>query len=732
MMTTTFTTILDLILRVSLLFGAAALLSWLLRRGSAATRHLVWTLAIAGSLALPLAMFAPRVELPLLPAAARAMTGADTSEAEPANSPVSSATARAQSVPAPDAAFSRRPRSSAAPIASRSRQISETGLSRDAEGRGLWGLGAAQLALIAWSVGFVAVLLRLALGTARMRFIARRARPLSGGPWLRLAERLAGALGVRHRVIFLEGARSAMPMTWGILRPRVLLPEAVSEWPASRQRVVLLHELAHVKRRDCLTQLLAQAACALYWFNPLAWLAARRLRAEREHACDDLVLASGTRGSDYADHLLEIARSMRSVAFPTWAAVAMAHRSQLEGRLMAILDPEVPRRFPTRRRSVALAATVGVITVPIALITPVPRAAEVVTNIESSYVESQTVPPPAAPAAKPQPAVKEAAASPATQATAVSKASSAEIASAAQTAVTATASSERFETTLVAIGRSIGYGLGQAVGEGIGEGTGRDISAGIGDAIGQAVGGVAGGVQGGVQGGVKSDVTAKKEERRDPRAVAALVEALKDSDKEVREHAMAALSNMRAPEALDAIRSALKDQNPSVREQAAFALGQYRDRASVDALAAALKDTSGDVREQAVFALGQIGDARASDAIAAALKDADASVREQAAFALGQIRHVPSVDALAAALKDASASVREQAAFALGQIGDRRAIDPLIGALRDESVSVREQAAFALGQIGDPRAIDGLMAALKDASAEVRRQAAFALGQLGK
>ena len=175
---------------------------------------------------------------------------------------------------------------------------------------------------------------------------------------------------------FLSGDEDAMPMAWGLMRARVLLPAEAEDWPLDRQRVVLLHELAHVKRRDCVTQMLAHLACATYWFNPFVWLAAQRLRAERERACDDLVLAAGTRGSDYADHLLDIARSLRSGAWPTWSAVTMAHRSQLEGRLMAILDPALPRRSPTRR-AVAAFATVAMVTiVSLAGVRAVAKAAE--------------------------------------------------------------------------------------------------------------------------------------------------------------------------------------------------------------------------------------------------------------------------------------------------------------------------------------------------------------------
>ena len=130
-----------------------------------------------------------------------------------------------------------------------------------------------------------------------------------------------------------------MPMTWGWLRPVVLLPIDSKSWPVERRRVVLLHELAHVKRLDCLTQQLAQLSCAVYWFNPLSWWAGFRMMVERERACDDLVLLLGSRPSEYAGHLLVLAREQRGKRGLSMAAVAMARGANLEGRLRAILDP---------------------------------------------------------------------------------------------------------------------------------------------------------------------------------------------------------------------------------------------------------------------------------------------------------------------------------------------------------------------------------------------------------
>jgi uncharacterized protein (TIGR03435 family) len=158
-------------------------------------------------------------------------------------------------------------------------------------------------------------------------------------------------------------------MVCGFWRSLIVMPPSAAHWSPDRFRVVVLHELAHVKRRDCLTQILTQMVCAIYWFNPLIWIAARKLREERERACDDFVLAAGTKGSDYAGHLLEIARTMRPrLTSPlAGAGLAMAHRSQLEGRLLAILDPAI-RRSPAFYGRTAAIGAILVVSIPVAAV----------------------------------------------------------------------------------------------------------------------------------------------------------------------------------------------------------------------------------------------------------------------------------------------------------------------------------------------------------------------------
>jgi hypothetical protein len=136
--------------------------------------------------------------------------------------------------------------------------------------------------------------------------------------------------------------------------------------------VVLLHELAHVARRDCLVQTLAMVCCAAYWFHPGAWWAARKMREEREQACDDRVLAAGARASDYAGHLLDVARGYRAPLCA--AAIAMAAPSQLEGRVRAVLEPRRDRRAVTRKTGAVCAGAVLLASLPLAAVSPSERA----------------------------------------------------------------------------------------------------------------------------------------------------------------------------------------------------------------------------------------------------------------------------------------------------------------------------------------------------------------------
>lgn len=328
--------------------GAAVLA---LRRASAAARHLVWRLAFVGLLALPaLAAVLPlwRVPLPGLMAVSPAPEPVRQKQAQ-APLPVSSASFQ---VPAPTVSAA-----------------ASSGELGSAQAGGL-AISWRTAALAIWLAGALAMLGSLAVALARVRWQRRHARLITDEAWTGLLDRVCTDLGITRPVELLAGGEQAMPMTWGWRRPAVLLPASAESWPEPRRRAVLLHELAHVARGDYLTQLAAEVARSLYWFNPLVWRAARRLRLESEHACDDRVLAAGTRASDYAGELLDIARSLRAVRAVAPAGLAMARPSELTGRLLAVLDGERNRRCISRRFTLPAWLATACLVIPLAALTP--------------------------------------------------------------------------------------------------------------------------------------------------------------------------------------------------------------------------------------------------------------------------------------------------------------------------------------------------------------------------
>ncbi|HYK01138.1 MAG TPA: M56 family metallopeptidase [Thermoanaerobaculia bacterium] len=215
------------------------------------------------------------------------------------------------------------------------------------------------LAIALVALAFLGHMLTGMIGVA---FVARKARDLESDVALLALDDVRGQLGLKADVRLLQSSRVSVPVIWGLFRPVLLLPEDATSWSEERMRVVLLHELAHLKRVDGISLILTRIAISLFWFHPLAWSLERAGRNECERACDDLVLASGTRPSDYADHLLGIARTMP--AFDPFRAVtlAMSRKSQLEGRLLSILQPGVARRvFSGRGVAIACAVAVAIV-----------------------------------------------------------------------------------------------------------------------------------------------------------------------------------------------------------------------------------------------------------------------------------------------------------------------------------------------------------------------------------
>lgn len=360
----------DVFVKATLLLLLAAAGSLVLRRSSAALRHLVWALGCGGVLVLPVASVLlpnlrlagwPRFDTPVA-FNAQQISGEIVAMPTEQTAPTPPASA-APVVAAPIIAA---PVVGAPSVALQQNGERPVGFILTVDWK-VW-------VFLIWMSGVGVVLMLLVIGLARVWWLDQSTPPMEDESWLQLSADLSREIGLTRSVRLLQATGSTMPMTWGIRRPAILLPAEANDWTDDRRRDVLLHELAHVKRHDFLVQLIARVACAVYWFHPLVWLAATRLREERERACDDQVLRAGATPSAYATHLLEIARGLRAARATSLASVAMARPAQLATRLIDVLDTR--RRRDTLSPKSALPAWIAAIAVVVPLAAVAPRVAE--------------------------------------------------------------------------------------------------------------------------------------------------------------------------------------------------------------------------------------------------------------------------------------------------------------------------------------------------------------------
>jgi hypothetical protein len=205
---------------------------------------------------------------------------------------------------------------------------------------------AAPWVTIGYLLGALFMTARLALALQGGQRLRRAALPVTDPHLLASLRRRAAQLGLRRVPALAWCARCAAPAVVGVARPMVLLPVALSTGMTAAQiEAILAHELAHVRRLDPLVNLLQGLVEALLIFHPAVWFVSRRLRAERENCCDDMVLAAGSAPLDYVKSLVRAAELglPSGPATPPAGAAALAavgHPSQLRQRIIRLLQGE--------------------------------------------------------------------------------------------------------------------------------------------------------------------------------------------------------------------------------------------------------------------------------------------------------------------------------------------------------------------------------------------------------
>jgi TonB family protein len=203
-----------------------------------------------------------------------------------------------------------------------------------------------------WIAGMAILPMRLGVGYWRLAAVLRTATPADG-------------------FVFSD---VTVPLVAGLFRPVILMPRSVESWPLSQLAAALKHEMAHVERKDLWTNLMAQIACAVYWFHPLVWTVAQRMRDEQETACDDAVLGSGFEPASYAEALIATARSLTS----TNPIGCHMTQTTLKSRIARLFDNGLPRMSsPTTLRRTAVVFAAAIVTIALLNGNPQqPRAAD--------------------------------------------------------------------------------------------------------------------------------------------------------------------------------------------------------------------------------------------------------------------------------------------------------------------------------------------------------------------
>ena len=317
---------LSVLVKATAILLAGLVVTQLTRKARASVRHLV----IAAS-------FAALIALPLLLAAAPAMTIDVPVTASP-NAATAVTFNQTVTRPAVDSGS-----------ATQSRQLPAISI--------------ADALRALWLAGTIAFLIPVAAVLWKLSMIRRTGLPTV---WRREElSQLARERGVTRPVDVVEHEAVPGPMTFGVLRPLIVLPPDAREWDHAELRRALMHELEHIQRGDWLMQILARIVAACYWFHPMVWMAWRRLCLEAERSCDDAVVISEER-TDYAEQLVTLAQRMS--ATPVQPLLGMANRSDLSTRVTAVLDDRLHRG----RAGFALAAgTIAAAVVVVATIAPV-------------------------------------------------------------------------------------------------------------------------------------------------------------------------------------------------------------------------------------------------------------------------------------------------------------------------------------------------------------------------
>ncbi|MBI4557058.1 MAG: HEAT repeat domain-containing protein [Candidatus Hydrogenedentes bacterium] len=563
---------------------------------------------------------------------------------------------------------------------------------------------------MAYAGGVLLMLVRLAFALGGGKRLRRRSEPVDDATVLEALARQAKVIGLRFTPALAYCRQVLVPTVVGVLRPMILLPLSFANGLTPAQiELLLLHELAHIRRYDLLVNVLQRVAEALLFYHPAVWYVSRRIRLEREHCCDDLVLAYGGEAQAYAESLVHVA-SLAHGAASSAVLTATGKPSQLRERVLRMVGRSDPMPVRLNRGGLVLALMSLVVLISVSYLYA-QTAANEQTEEQSQSIAATTEPIPPKPTAEPRPKPS--------------------LAPQIQYVPPETAADMKARNILAVVQEPSQVEASDAEGAPHGPTVTRPLP---------------------------SDQNAKVTLPSPvPSNVAELFVQLEDPDWWLRKVAVQQIGEIgeerfkqagaaKAGPGKDPLLSRLvpkmikmlKDEDQRVQAAAAEALGKLGDPSAAKHLVAALKtqmtkegEVQADVGGAAAEALIKLGSDASLGMLRFALKDPDSSMKARAVRALMGLGTPECVALLVDEVRQNGGDFGERTGpdclDALKELGPERTVDPLLMALRSDTAEEVANVVRALGLVGGDRAFEAILELPEDAPLPVRRMTMSAL-----
>ncbi len=528
---------------------------------------------------------------------------------------------------------------------------------------------------LVWISGSLLLFLWILLGKLGVIWISCKSRPLSDERKIKILYSLKELSGIQRKVTLYYSPLTTVAINTGILRPRIILPGEALKWQDEQLKVVLLHELAHIKRMDNTFDLLSNAVTVLFWPNPLVWLVNSSLRAERERACDDAVLRAGTKASEYASQLMEVAASLGSRRRTLWQVATISQGSSLKERLICILDPKLNRKGVHLKIGILASLMIIALMLQVSALQIWDSSPKIATAVTPSELSPQT-----------------------TEEREVIPEESKEAEKPSDRIPTASDKDQPEYARIQALLKMLDHDDTKMRLEGV-----RALAL-----------------------------------LPDEKAVEPLILAMKNEVVGVRMVAVHALGEIDNPRARQELRNALYDSSSDIRLEAIKAIVKLSEEVAFPMMEEAMRNEVNEVRRIAIRGIIQSGDPRAWDIIEEAVNDPDSVVRKRAARAIMEMedkdvkpqKEIPADEktlALLEMMKSRNVQERLAALETLKNIPNKWAQQAVTDAVNDESYKVSIAAASYIYLWGGEAALKGLIAASRSQHTGVRK---FAVAKL--